>query len=304
MRSVLVMLALCAAPAIAAADARTRELAQGYDKELGGCRTRADGITRVTAGTQALVDAGQKQFEPELAALRDGVTELQAYCAELTQALALLADANASYRALERKLDEQDNKIRKHRAASKKALDDLAPVISRMIPQINARAGTVAPAPKRIRVKFPSERVIDAPVLSGTYRVAGTDTADILDYTEAKPAAKPEGKPDAKPDAAKVEARTEAALNATITVSLVAGATCEQRRHAVSARDAADVVPSDATRPLGLAWYVAYAKDTRRVRVACRDTKSGAVEAKLDEPTAEGWPELEPVFAAMIASRT
>ena len=58
MRAVLALLALCAAAAPVAADSRTRELAQGYDKELAACRTRADGVTRVTNGTQALVDGG------------------------------------------------------------------------------------------------------------------------------------------------------------------------------------------------------------------------------------------------------
>jgi hypothetical protein len=38
--------------------------------------------------------------------------------------------------------------------------------------------------------------------------------------------------------------------------------------------------------------------------VACRLAKAGAVVATLDEPVvAGGWPELEPVLAAMIAAR-
>jgi hypothetical protein len=136
-----------------------------------------------------------------------------------------------------------------------------------------------------VRVKFPSGRAIDAPMLAGTYRVSGADPADILDYAEAKDATK--------------DATT---INATLTVTL-ARATCEEQRRTVAA-DASDVAATDVTRPLGLAWYVAYTRTTRKLRVACKATKAGAVMATLDEPAAAAaWPELEPVLAAMIAAR-
>lgn len=281
MRASVVVLALCAGHGIALADAKTKELAQGYEKELTGCRSRADGITKVAAGTQALVDAGQSQHQADLAALRDGQTQLEAYCGELTATLQILnADPNAKYRTLERKLDDQDNKIRKLRQSTRKVLDDLAPVISRMIPSINARVGpAAAPPPPRIRVKFPSGRTVDGPALAGAYRTAGTDANDILEYTEAK-------------------------TTATVTTKLIAGATCEQQRQAITAGDATELPPGDYTRPLGLAWYIAYTKPARRVRVACRTVKDGALVATLDEPTAvTPWPNFEAVMAAMIAAR-
>ena len=280
MRAILVLAALCAVAALAAADSKTRELAQGYERELAACRTRADGVAKVATGAQALVDGGQKQYEADLAALRDGLAQVQAYCAELTATLEILADPGAKYRSLERKLDEQDNKIRKLRQTSKKVLDDLAPVISRLIPAINARVGQAAPAPKKLRLKFPSERAVDGPALgSGTFRTSGSETSDIVEYSEAK-------------------------ASATLTTKLVAGATCEQQRKAVTATDASDVAATDATRSLGLAWYMAYAKATRRLRVACRMTKAGAIVATLDDPlAASAWPDLEPLLAAMIAAR-
>jgi len=280
MRATLVILALCAVTAPAAADSKTKELAQGYEKEVAACRTRADGVTKVTVGTQALVDAGQKQHEADLATLRTGLAQVQAYCAELTATLEILkADPKATYRSLERKLDEQDNKIRKLRQSTKKLLDELAPVISRMIPQINARVGTAAPPPKRVHVTFPSGRAIDAPVFAGAYRTSGSEATDILEYAEAK-------------------------TNATLTAKLVANATCEQQRQAITVADATELAATDATKALGLAWYLAYAKPTRRLRVACRATKAGAIVATLDEPAApSAWPELEPVLAAMIAAR-
>ena len=190
MRLILVLAALCAVAAPAAADSKTKELAQGYDRELAACRTRADGVAKVATGAQALVDGGQKQYEADLAALRDGLAQVQAYCTELTATLEILADPSAKYRSLERKLDEQDNKIRKLRQTSKKVLDDLAPVISRLIPAINARVGQAAPAPKKLRLKFPSERAVDGPALgSGTFRTSGSETSDIVEYSAAKASA-------------------------------------------------------------------------------------------------------------------
>ncbi|HEX2689103.1 MAG TPA: hypothetical protein VHN14_20920 [Kofleriaceae bacterium] len=280
MRANLVLLALCVATAPVAADSKTKELAQGYEKELAACQTRVNGITKVTTGTQSLVDDGQKQYEADLATLRAGLAQEQAYCAELTTTLEILnADPSAAYRSLERKLDDQDNKIRKLRQLSKKMLDDLAPVTSRMIPLINARVGIAAPAVKRVHIKFPSGREIDAPVFTGTYRTSGSAVADILEYEAGK-------------------------AGATITAKLVANATCEQQRQAITATDAADIPASSATKSLGLAWYISYAKSARRFRVACRAIKPGAVIATLDEPVAvNAWPELEPVLTTMIAAR-
>ena len=279
MRATLVLVVLCAVSAAAAADSRTAELARGYTKELAACKTRADGVAKVATGAQALVDDGQKQYEADLAALRAGLAQLQTYCAELTATLEILgADPNAGYRSLERKLDEQDNKIRKLRQSSKKLLDDLAPVISRLIPSINARVGPAA-APKKLRLKFPSGRAVDGPALGGTFRTSGAEASDVLEYTEAK-------------------------ATATLTTRLVAGATCEQQRQAITSADAREIAVTEAMRSLRLAWYITYEKSTRRLRIACRMTKAGAIVGMLDDPLASSaWPELEPLLTAMIAAR-
>jgi len=267
--------------ATAHADARTKELAVGYEKELAACRTRADGVTRVVAGAQALIEGGQAQHADDLAALRAGLTTVEAYCAELAATLAILgAEPNPSYRALERKLDEQDNKIRKLRQQSKQVLEALAPVISRMIPAMNARVGAAAAsAPRRVRVPFPAGRAIDAPALRGTYRAAGTEASDIVEYAEGK-------------------------ASATATTRLAAGETCEALRRSLPA-EATAIAASEPARALGLTWYVSYARPVRRVRAACKLTKAGAVLGTLDEPTeVGGWPDLEPVLVAMIAARS
>jgi hypothetical protein len=278
MRAIALVLAL-GLPAAALADATTRELAQGYSRELAACQTRASGVTKIAAGAQVLVDDGQAERAADLAALRAGLVEVTAYCAELTATLAMLADPNAAYRALERKLDEQDNKIRKLRARTKQVLDDLGPVTARIIPLVNARVGAPAPPAKKVHVAFPSGRALDAPALAGAYRTSGNDALDALDYAEAK-------------------------ASATLTARRLPAATCAQQRQAITAPGAADVAATDATRPLGLAWYVGYARSPRRVRVACRALAAGVVVVSLDEPlAAAAWPELEPVLAALLAAQ-
>jgi len=281
MRSILVVLALGAAVAPVAADSKTKELELGYEKEAAACRTRADGVTKVTTGTRALVDGGQKQHEPDLATLCGGLAQVQAYCSELTATLAILkANPSAAYRTLERRLDDQDNKIRKLRQSTKKLLDELSPVISRMVPQINARVTAAATAAKREHIAFPSGRAIDVPVLAGRYKASGSEAIDVVDYAEPK-------------------------ASATITAAFVANATCEQQRQAIAPTAATGVAATDATRSLGLAWYVNDAKPARRLRAACRMTQAGAIVVTIDEPVAGGaWPELEPVLVAMIADRT
>jgi len=281
MRASLVGLALCVATATAAADSKTKELAQGYERELTACQVRVNGLTRVVTGTQALVDDGQKQYESDLGSLRGGLTQQQAYCTALTTVLELLnADPRASYRSLERKIDEQDNAIRKLRQVSKKVSDELGPVTSRMIPLITARAGTAAPAPKRVSITLASGRAIEAPLLAGTYTVSGSEKSDIVTYDEGK-------------------------ASATVTSRLVANATCDQQRQGVADKDAADIAATEATSSLGLAWYVAYARPGRKLRVACRTIRAGAAVTTLDEPAAaSAWPNLEPVLIAMIAART
>ncbi|HEX3762760.1 MAG TPA: hypothetical protein VHW23_28890 [Kofleriaceae bacterium] len=279
MRASLAILALCVASTTAAADSKTKELAQGYDRELGACQIRVNGLTRVVTGTQQVVDDGQKQYEADLALLRNGLTQQQAYCTELTRMLELLnADPRATYRSLERKIDEQDNAIRKLRQISKKLSDDLGPVTARMIPVITARAS--APSSRRVvSITLASGRAIEAPVLPGTYTVSGSEKSDIVSYDEAK-------------------------ASATVTAKLIANATCEQQRQAIADKDATDIAATEATSSLGLAWYIAYARPGRRLRVACRAAKAGAVVATLDEPAAAtAWPNLEPVLIAMIAAR-
>jgi len=267
------LLCVLLATSTAAADGKTKELAQGYTKELAACHTRSDGVTKVTTGAQALVDGGETQYTADLEQLHTGLTQIQAYCSELDATLQLLADPNASYKALEHQLDEHDNKIRKLRQSSKQAVDALAPVMTKLIPAINERGARVEPTvKKKTPIKFPSGRTIDAPPLPGTWKASGTPTSDVVEYTEGK-------------------------SGATVTVRAVDGS-CADRKKDLP-RSAVDM-----TAPAKLAWYVAYEKDTRRVHTGCRAAaKAGSVIAIIDDPVVEKWPSLEPVLIAMLATR-
>ncbi|HEY0254986.1 MAG TPA: hypothetical protein VGC41_25845, partial [Kofleriaceae bacterium] len=164
------------------ADAKTKELATGYQKELAACKRSADGVTKVTTGTEAL----GTEYAADLEILKGGQTRVQAFCSELETTLALIADPNASYKALEKQLDGHDNAIRKLRRDSKAALDQIGPTMGKMIPLINAKAGTAETAVKETPLTFPSGRSIEVPALAGSWRVSGNPANDAVDYTEGK----------------------------------------------------------------------------------------------------------------------
>jgi hypothetical protein len=266
-----IVLALVMMTVAANADSKTKALATGYTKELAACHTRADGVGKAKTGAQCLVDGGAAEFRDDLDALTKGFETVQSYCAELDATLALIADPNASYKQLEHQLDDHDNKIRALRKSSKQALDTLAPVIARVIPAVNARAGTAAPVVKKTPLAFPSGRKVDAPALAGTWKVSGTQTTDTAEYSEAK-------------------------ASATLSVRAIAG-TCAERKKALP-RAAVDA-PNVAAK---VEFYEWYDKDDRRVRVACRAAKTGSLVATLDMPAASTWA-LEPVLFAMLDAR-
>ncbi len=271
MRALLAVM-LLATPALS--DSRTRALATGYTKELTACKRSADGVRKVATGAQQLVDSGAKEYAVELDALHAGLDQVDAYCAELDATLQLIADPNVAYKPLEHQLDDHDNKVRRLRAGSKKALDTLGSVISKLVPVINARVGTPEPSTKRTPIKFPSGRSIDAPTLPGSWKVAGSGATDTVEYAEGK-------------------------ASSTISVQAITGTCADQKRSIASW--SVDEPRTEGTKDL--TWYVGYARDARRVRMACRDGKAGSVLGKIDDPAAAKWPQLEMVLTAMLATR-
>ena len=274
--------AVAVAPRAHAGDARIRSLITGYEKEAGACKIHLDGVTKVETGAHALDDA---TLAPELEALGKGHAAVQAYCDELAATLELLrADPDATYKALEHQLDDHDNKIRKLRQASKQALDELAPVISRLIPRINAANvrgadATGDQADKHAPGKFPSGRSVELPALPGTWRVSGTAATDIVSYEQGK-------------------------LDATVTVRPFSTATCDQQRKLLAGKadHLDDVPPTDATKQLKLAWTVSYTQKARVYQVACVAGKAGGWLATIDAPIDAKLP-LGTVMARMLAAQ-
>lgn len=277
MRGLLVVaVVLLAGPALA--DPRIAALTSGYEKEATACKVHLDGVTKVHTGAQGLKD---EAIAADVEALAKARAAVQEYCDELAATLELLrADPGASYKSLEKQLDDHDNKIRKLRQSSKQALDGVAPVIQRLIPRINARVAVEPPGEKHAPGKFPSGRSVELPALPGTWRVAGTAATDIVEYTEDK-------------------------IDATVTVRPFSSSTCDQQRKTLAAKaDRLEDVPaSDATKPLKLAWNVSYTQKARVYQVACVTAKKdGGWLATIDAPIDAKLP-LGTVMARMLAGQ-
>jgi hypothetical protein len=166
----------------ALADGRLKELETGYDKELRACQFGARGITiAIERGKPMLGDL--PELAPDLELLEKGQAVVGAYCDAVDSVLALIrADPKATYKSLERALDERDNQIRKLRAASKKTTDELSPVLKRVIPKVNEHVAASASKPKRSR--FPSGHEIELPKLRGTWKLTSPTGGDVAEYTD------------------------------------------------------------------------------------------------------------------------
>ncbi len=122
----LVLMFLGTGAGAARADKTTDELQAGYEKQAAACATQAGGVAKVAEGAArlqgGLVGAEHDALDADLAKLAKGKTAVDGYCADLAAALELLhGNPGAKYRALERQLDEHDNKIRRARADSRRA---------------------------------------------------------------------------------------------------------------------------------------------------------------------------------------
>jgi hypothetical protein len=268
-----IVLVLLTAPAWA--DGKLKELETGYDKEVTSCATHASGVAKVLAGAKELVAAAPDDaLAADVDKLDKGHAAVQAYCDEVAATLVLLrADPKATYKSLERQLDEKDNKIRKLRAASKKALDELSPVISRTIPKINGRVS--APAEKKLPAKFPSGRAIELPKLAGTWALSGGKTSDVAEYTEGK-------------------------ATTTITVRVFTAATCEQQQKGFADK------PYAAVGQIGqgaAAWY-RYKMGGRAVLVKCTDAKDGGLLQTIESDASSPAGPFTAVAEQMLAAQT
>ena len=187
MRALALGLVVVLLSATAAADKRITDMTPGYEREAQTCATQISGLEKVQSGGATLAPSlppdDKTALDADLATLATGLVGVKEYCAEVTDLVVFLkANTTATYKSVEKSLDERDNKLRKLRKASKKTIDALQPITRTWIGKIaQAQAQKPDVVDKRTPGKFPSGRTVALPPLgewklSGT---AGTDTAEL-----------------------------------------------------------------------------------------------------------------------------
>lgn len=268
-----------------AGDAKIAEFVHLYDKEVTACRKDLAGLTKVKERGAPLA-ASDTTIAADLAIIETSLKVQQTYCDDVAAALELLgADPKATYKSISKQVDEHDRTIRADRKASKKALADTQPVISRLVPKINAQAGSAAATPvKKTPGKFPSGRSVDLPALAGTWKVSGSATTDTAEYTEKKDIS-------------------------TATVKSFTGATCDQQKKTLLAKFSLADTQLDSLAAYTPAFVAGYrsgkAPAERVVVVACIAKKDGGLLATSDVPATAPpatTTAIQGVMAAMISA--
>jgi len=261
MSRALVLCVLVCAPLAALADAKLDELKTFYKKEASGCARSRDGLAKVVEGGTALAKVTpDSELAKDVALVAKGHEIVQGYCAELDGVVAVLeANPTAKYKALEKELDERDNRIRKARAASKKIIAEIEPVNRRLIPKINAaRVAGPPPTEKRVPAKFPSGRSIELPTtLPGTWKVGGSAAIDTVEY------------------AAK-------GVTASISTRSFAHATCEQQRKMATTANDTGIVDVTVAADAKLAWMIGFTRKGHVMQLGCAVIGDGGIVAISD----------------------
>ncbi|MGE5180771.1 MAG: hypothetical protein ACM31C_01855 [Acidobacteriota bacterium] len=263
MRSTAAIVVGLALAATAHADSRTQSLVPGFEKEARNCRIHADGVGKVLDGAKALL-AGE--HDDALAAdaqkLHEAHDTIQKWCDELAATLDLLhADPAATYKSLERQLGEHDNKIRALRQASMKAVDDVQPIIQRLVPRINQHS-------------------------------IEQDTANAPG-SPPKPPEPPKQMP--PPPAAPTPPPPQTTAEISLGVRAFTGGTCEQQAEMYTAnaeheswekqspRAGAKREPWSLGWLPGARWKVSYVLGDRFFQIECVPSKRGGYLVTLDE---------------------
>ncbi len=262
----------------------------GFVKEVAACqievRGRAKMITGATALLATLEGSEKDALDKDLQQLTAGQATISAYCSEVEALVAFLeANAAASYKSVEKELDERDNKVRAQRKAAKKLVAELTPITRALIPRLK-RVPTPAASETRAASKFPSGRSVVLPALSGTFSLSGSTTTDTVDYVE-------------KTASAKVSTRT------------FDTATCDQQRKALSAKSPliTELEVPETSKAAGVVWSVRFTQEDKiphLVQVACIARKNGGVVATADvQPAANRAlaDEVGTLMFAMLAIR-
>jgi hypothetical protein len=277
------------------------------------------------------VSGNEKALADDLAELTKVQATVQSHCDSLESTVEFLkSDPSATYKQLQKEIDERDKKIRAGRAASRQALADAEPRISRSVPRINKLIADAdaAARPSLREQKAAAEKAAAEDKAAADKAAADKAAADKVaaknvetKVTAAKPVAAklstfPSGRAVELP--APVEAWTLsgtadadvaeyafAGAKATVLVRRHAGSpTCDQIRTSMtlaSGRAQAQTVAASAElKPLKPAWVVAWSESESQVRVACVASNGGVVVGRIDASLAGNVP-LDTVLARMVA---
>jgi hypothetical protein len=148
------------------ADAKTKQLVTGYQREARNCKIQSDGVTKVLDGATTMqAEINDPALAEDITKLRGAQEPIQAFCTELAAVIELLrADPAATYKSLEPQLSERDKKLRELRKAFKLAADGATPIIRRLVPRINKRVATAASATAKKPEPAPTPPPAPAPV--------------------------------------------------------------------------------------------------------------------------------------------
>jgi hypothetical protein len=125
-----------AAPRLAHADAKIRQLITFYKKEAMVCAKYATGVASAKERAEPYTD--DAEIAADVATLGHVHAVVSDYCDSIDATLDVL-DPKASYKSLRAEIDRLDAAVRAGREAARQALDEADVVIQRLIPKVNKR---------------------------------------------------------------------------------------------------------------------------------------------------------------------
>ena len=245
----------------------------------------------------------------------------------------LRAEPTATFKQIQQPFEERDGRIRKLRLASRQALADAQPLISRSVPRINTLlAQAVAAArlstreqkaadekeQKAIAEKAAAEKAAADKVVVEKATKASASATVQKPLAEKKPLTKfPSGRAVELP--APIEAWTVSGTadtdiaeyafggaTGTVIVRVRAGVSCEQIRTSamlLGGRTAAQTVAVSAElKPLKAAWMIGWQEDNHQIRALCVTTKRNVVVGRIELSVVGNAP-LDLALARMVAAR-
>jgi hypothetical protein len=324
MRWTLVLASISVLAGRAGADPHIDQLVKGYERELTSCRVHEGGVANILDGASMLLERSHEDgLAEDVKSLHAAHEAVASYCTAVASTLDFLrADPSASYKSIDKQIDQRDNHIRTLRASSKKALDDTQPLIQRWIPKINAARiendKSTAPGSSSKPEAKPEAKPEPKPEAKPEPKPEAKP--------EPKPEARPEPQPEAKPSSVaakfpsgravklpqlggKWEVRGDAttdvaehvsdATYSSVVAEAFAGSSCASQLARLQAKAYGRHAIKEQARA-GQAWLVRVEGDTPMV-VACASTRTGSAVVTFDAPDASH-PDLAELAWAMLAA--